>query len=91
MSRYSMILIAVITKGLIGCAVVAGSPAWFETKRPDVEAMAQTALNCSEGPIEFVPAMMNDYRHVKASGCGSTAEYKWVKVGPVGKWAGPSE
>ena len=72
-----------------GCAalsgMVVGSSGWFEKQKPELEPTAKTDLACDQ-PIEFKPVTGDDHRDVEARGCGKTARYKLVKVGPVEKW-----
>lgn len=79
----------------IGCAgmagMVAGSPAWFENQRADVEPLAATDLDCKAKPITFKPVSSDDYREVEATGCDKKVSYKLVKVAMVSKWVKAGE
>lgn len=74
----------------VGCAgmagMVAGSPAWFENQRADVEPLAATDLDCKAKPIAFKPVSSDDYREVEATGCDKKVSYKLVKVAMISKW-----
>lgn len=74
----------------VGCAgmagMVAGSPAWFENQRADVEPLAATDLDCKAKPITFKPVSSDDYREVEATGCDKKVSYKLVKVAMISKW-----
>jgi hypothetical protein len=89
-SLFSIIAPVVTLSLLSGCAalsgMVVGSEGWFENERPDLEPTAKTDLAC-DAAIAFKPVSGDDYRDVEASGCGKTARYKLVKVGPVEKWS----
>lgn len=95
MSRSSLafLVASVALSSLVaGCAgMVAGTPAWFERKRPDVEPVASADLSCTGAPIEFAAVAMNDYREVEAHGCGKKVRYKLVKVSLVEKWVKSSD
>jgi len=71
-----------------GCAgMIAGSPAWFERQKPDVQELAAADLQCADKPIEYKPVSGDDYREVEAKGCGKKVSYKMIKIGPVSKWS----
>jgi len=75
-----------------GCAsMIAGSPAWFEGQKPDVEVLAKEDLACPDKPITYTAPTGDDYREVQAAGCGKKALYKLVGVGPVKSWSKSGE
>ncbi len=70
-----------------GCAsMIAGSSAWFENQRSDVEPLAAADLSCAGKPLAFKPVSSDDYREVEASGCDKKVRYKLVKVAMISKW-----
>ena len=71
--------------------MIAGTPAWFDRKKPDVEPVASADLACVGAPIEFSAVAMNDYREVEARGCGKKVRYKLVKVSLIEKWVKSSD
>jgi hypothetical protein len=75
-----------------GCAsMIAGSSAWFENQRPDVEPLAAADLSCSGKPLAFKPVSSDDYREIEASGCEKKVRYKLVKVAMISKWVKAGE
>jgi hypothetical protein len=70
-----------------GCgSMIAGSGAWFENQKPDVEPLAKADLACNDKPIQFAAVSGDDYREVEARGCGKKVTYKLVKIAFVEKW-----
>lgn len=91
-SLLSLGALAAVSSLVAGCAgMIAGTPAWFERKRPDVEPIASADLSCTGTPIEFSAVAMNDYREVEAHGCGKKVRYKLVKVSLIEKWVKSSD
>lgn len=91
MTRSLALLITGITVSIssLGCAgMMAGSSAWFDRQRPDLETKASADLACTGKPIAFAAAKGDDYREVEARGCGKKVSYTYVKVGPVSSWKG---
>lgn len=91
-ARLLPVTFAVASSLLAGCAgMIAGSEFWFERKKPDVEPLAASDLDCKGKPIEFTPVTMGDYREVEARGCGKKAQYQLVKVGFAEDWKRSSD
>ena len=94
MSPRSLASVAVVVCAYFssGCAgMIAGSHAWFDGKKADVEPTASSDLACSGKPIDFVAVSSDDYREVEAHGCGKKVRYKYTKVAFVEKWVKSSD
>lgn len=91
-SSWLPLVFALSAGAISGCAgMIAGTHDWFERKKPDVQPLASSDLNCTGQPIEFVAASHDDYREVEARGCSKKVRYKLVKVSIVEKWVKSSE
>jgi len=71
--------------------MIAGSSAWFENQRADVEPLAAADLACQGKPLAFKAVAMDDYREVEATGCEKKVRYKLVKVAMISKWVKAGE
>lgn len=95
MSRSSLVSLAAVvlcSSFAAGCAgMIAGTPAWFDRKKPDVEPVASADLGCVGTPIEFSAVSHDDFREVEARGCGKKVRYKLVKVSLIEKWVKSSD
>lgn len=86
-----LLSLVVLMGGMNGCAALAagvvGSQAWFQKNHePELKTKAATDLACTDQPIEFKAVSLDDFREVDAVGCGKTARYTLIKVGPVENW-----